>query len=77
MSSLFSKLAFKATDGKGNPVSVEGTIYEDDKFLCGIKSVHDGMGAVSFTPLVNKKYRIELKNGKAIRYPRFIHKEWF
>ena len=74
VSGLFSKLAFKATDGKGNPVSVEGTIYEDDKFLCGIKSVHDGMGAVSFTPLVNKKYRIELKNGKSYPLPE-IHSQ--
>lgn len=64
---LSSKLAFKATDGKGNPVSVEGAIFEDDKFLCEIKSVHDGMGVVSFTPLIDKNYRIELKNGK--RYP--------
>ena len=50
VSGLFSKLAFKATDGKGNPVSVEGTIYEDDKFLCGIKSVHDGMGLFPSLP---------------------------
>ncbi len=64
---LSSKLAFKATDGKGNPVSVEGAIYEDEKLLCGIKSVHDGMGIVTFTPLVNKRYRIELKNGES--YP--------
>ena len=74
VSGLFSKLAFKATDGKGNPVAVEGAIYEDDKFLCGIKSVHDGMGAVSFTPLVNKKYRIELKNGKSYPLPE-IHSQ--
>ena len=74
VSGLFSKLAFKATDGKGNPISVEGAIYEDNKFLCGIKSVHDGMGAVSFTPLVNKKYRIELKNGKSYPLPE-IHSQ--
>lgn len=67
VSGLSSKLAFKATDGKGNPVSVEGAIFEDDKFLCEIKSIHDGMGVVSFTPLIDKNYRIELKNGK--RYP--------
>lgn len=74
VSGLSSKLAFKATDGKGNPVSVEGAIYEDDKFLCEIKSVHDGMGAVSFTPLVHKKYRIELKNGKSYPLPK-IHSQ--
>lgn len=54
VSGLSSRLAFKATDGKGNTVSVEGAIYEDDKFLCEIKSVHDGMGGISFTPLANK-----------------------
>lgn len=69
VSGLSSKLAFKATDGKGNPVSVEGAIYEDDKFLCEIKSVHDGMGVVSFTPLMDKNYRIELKNGKSYPLP--------
>ena len=74
VSGLSSKLAFKATDGKGNPVAVEGVIYEDDKFLCGIKSVHDGMGVVSFTPFVNKKYRIELKNGKTYPLPK-IHSQ--
>lgn len=74
VSGLSSKLAFKATDGKGNPVSVEGAIYEDDKFLCEIKSVHDGMGAVSLTPLVNKKYRIELQNGKSYPLPE-IHSQ--
>ncbi len=74
VSGLSSKLAFKATDRKGNPVAVEGAIYEDNKFLCGIKSVHDGMGAVSFTPLVNKQYRIELKNGKSYPLPE-IHSQ--
>ena len=74
VSGLSSRLAFKATDGKGNPVSVEGAIYEDDKLLCGIKSVHDGMGTVSFTPLANKKYRIELKNGKSYPLPE-IHSQ--
>ncbi len=74
VSGLSSKLAFKATDGKGNPVAVEGAIYEDDKFLCGIKSVHDGMGSVPFTPLVNKQYKIELKNGKIYPLPK-IHSQ--
>ena len=32
------------------------------------------MGAVSFTPLVNKKYRIELKNGKSYPLPE-IHSQ--
>lgn len=72
VSGLLSKLAFRATDGKGNPVFVEGTIFQDDKSLCKIKSVHDGMGAVLFTPFKDKKYRIELNNGKSYPLPK-IH----
>lgn len=69
ISGILSKLAFKATDGEGNPVFVEGTIYQDDKPLCEIKSVHHGMGAVLFTPLLDRKYRIELNNGKSYQLP--------
>ncbi len=69
VSGILSKLAFKATDGKGYPVSVEGTIYQDDKPLCAIKSVHNGMGSVLFIPFRDKKYRIELGNGKSYSLP--------
>lgn len=71
---ILSKLAFKATDGKGNPVSIEGMLYQDDKPLSEIKSTHDGMGAILFTPLEGKKYQIELKNGKNYALPE-IHSE--
>lgn len=69
VSGLPSNLAFKATDGRGNPVFVEGTIYQDDKPLRAIKSVHDGMGAVFFTPFKDRTYRIELNNGKSYPLP--------
>nr|WP_294483194.1 hypothetical protein [uncultured Bacteroides sp.] len=69
VSGLPSNLAFKATDGRGNPVFVEGTIYQDDKPLRAIKSVHDGMGAVLFIPYKDKRYRIELNNGKSYLLP--------
>lgn len=72
VSGLSSQLAFKATDGRGNPVFVEGTIYQDNKPLCTIKSVHDGMGTVSLTPFKDKTYRIELNNGKSYPLPE-IH----
>ena len=69
ISGLSSQLAFKATDGRGNPVFVEGTIYQDNKPLCTIKSVHDGMGAILLTPFKDKTYRIELNNGKSYPLP--------
>lgn len=64
-----SRLAFKATDGKGNPVFVEGTIYQDNEPLIEVKSIHYGMGAILFTPLQGKTYRVELKNGKSYPLP--------
>lgn len=67
---ISSNLAFKATDGKGNPLEVEGTLYQEDKPLNKIKSTHDGMGAVLFSPLQGKSYRIELTNGKSYPLPQ-------
>lgn len=69
VSGIPSRLAFKATDGKGNPVFVEGIIYQDNEPLIEVKSIHYGMGTVLFTPLQDKTYRVELKNGKSYPLP--------
>ena len=74
VSGIPSRLAFKATDGKGNPVFVEGTIYQDNEPLIEVKSIHYGMGTVLFTPLQDKTYRVELKNGKSYPLPT-IHSQ--
>lgn len=74
VSGIPSRLAFKATDGKGNPVFVEGTLFQDGEPLNEIKSVHDGMGAFLFTPLPDRQYRMELKNGRSYPLPD-IHSE--
>ena len=69
VSGISSRLAFKATDGKGLPVDVEGTLYVDGNPTTIFKSSHDGMGVFSLTPFLEKKYRIELKNGKTYSLP--------
>lgn len=69
ISGLSSRLAFKATGGKGYPVDVEGTLYEDDNPATTFKSIHDGMGFFFFTPSAGKKYHIELKDGKIYSLP--------
>lgn len=69
ISGLPSRLAFKATDGKGYPVEVEGVLFQGDTPLTEFRSAHDGMGALSFTPDQEKQYRIELKNGKSYFLP--------
>ena len=53
-------LAFKAVTIDGNPIDIDGTLFEDDKALCHIKSIHAGMGSQLFTPLAEKKYTIHL-----------------
>lgn len=57
------RFAFKATNGKGYPVDVEGWLLQDKDTVVNLKSIHDGMGKFSFIPLVDKTYRIELKQG--------------
>lgn len=69
VSGISSRLAFKATDGRGNPVPVDGTIYQDGEPLSDLHSVHDGMGSLVFTPFEDKNYRIELANGKHYSLP--------
>lgn len=64
---ITSRLAFKATDGKGNPVEVEGTFCQNDEPLAELKSTYSGMGVVSICPLAGKTYQIRLNNGNT--YP--------
>lgn len=67
VSGVRSVLAFKATDGKGNPFDVSGELFENDSLVTDFKSRHDGMGQLSFTPSADKAYQIKLPNGE--RYP--------
>jgi hypothetical protein len=71
---LPTRLAFKATDGKGKPVEVSGMLYEDNCPLQPFYSIHAGMGTVEFTPQSSKNYRMELPNGKSYPLPH-IHDE--
>lgn len=69
VSELPCRPAFKATDDKGYPVDVEGTLYRDESPAATFKSYHDGMGFFFFTPSAGKKYRIELSNGQCYSLP--------
>ncbi|MCD7933439.1 MAG: hypothetical protein LUH15_19945 [Tannerellaceae bacterium] len=51
VSGIPSTLAFKATDGKGNPVDIKGLLYEENAPICEINTTHHGMGSITFTPL--------------------------
>ena len=72
VSGLPSRLAFKATDGKGIPIETRGRLYEGGRILCELATAHDGMGSVHFLPEAGKDYRIELDNGRSYPLPE-IH----
>lgn len=65
-----SSVAFKATDGKGNPVDIKGILYETDSVLTDLVSFHDGMGRFNFTPEAGKAYRVELDGGQSYTLPK-------
>lgn len=69
VSGLPSRVAFKATNGRGYPVAVKGTLYQGDAPVIRFESRHDGMGSFFFTPDSEKKYRIELDNGAKYSLP--------
>jgi len=60
VSELTSRLAFKAISITGDPLDVEGTLYENDIPVMEFISSHAGMGSFMFTPNAEKKYRIRL-----------------
>lgn len=63
------RIAFKGTNGHGQPVSVEGSLYKNDTLLTSFKSFHDGMGSIMLIPDKQGKYRVKLKNGKQYCLP--------
>ncbi|TDH23351.1 hypothetical protein EXU57_17930 [Segetibacter sp. 3557_3] len=65
---LESAMAFKANDNFGNPVSVSGTIINAaGETVESFKSVHDGMGVVTFTPKAGQVYKATWKDPNGIQ----------
>lgn len=69
ISGIPARLAFKATDRRGNPLDVSGTLYENGQPLTDFESRHDGMGVFVFTPLDNSDYEIRLTSGEVYDLP--------
>lgn len=66
VSKIQNRLAFKAVNSKDLPVDVSGTLYENNIPLQQFKSIHAGMGALTFIPDADKKYHIELSEPKSV-----------
>ena len=66
VNNISSRLAFKATNNKGEPVEVKGDIVDSKgKKIVNFVSVHNGMGYIDFKPLNNEKYKAVWKDKKA------------
>jgi hypothetical protein len=62
VSGIESVLAFKANNTKGLPIKVSGYLYENNKRVLGFKTVHNGLGILTFTPDITKSYFIKLND---------------
>jgi len=54
------KLAFKAVNPSGEPINVEGILFENNQPIKEFKYFHNGMGSFEFKPDAEKKYHIRL-----------------
>lgn len=61
---IASKVAFKATNGRGMPVDVEGVLEEDGRVVARLESLHDGMSFFFLTPHKSSSYRAVLDDGR-------------
>ncbi|UOB18445.1 TonB-dependent receptor [Abyssalbus ytuae] len=59
---VVSMVAFKATDNKGNPVTISGLVFDTNKnTVARLKSTHEGMGIFRLTPTKNQQYKAEIQ----------------
>ncbi len=59
-----NRIAFKATDSYGYPITVKGQIESEDGVkIIDIATEHNGMGVFEFQPTAGKKYRAAVTSG--------------
>ncbi|MFA9191280.1 hypothetical protein AAGV28_07850 [Flavobacterium sp. FZUC8N2.13] len=68
VSGIQNRIAFKALNAKGLPVTITGKLYENDIPILDFKSTHAGMGSLIFKPNSNHKYHIELTDYKNVKH---------
>jgi len=65
---LSTKMAFKATNGKGEPVDIVGEIFNNNQEpVAQFKSFMDGIGVINFKPKNGEKYTAKVNRGGQIR----------
>ena len=70
ITTLLNHVAFKATDGNGNPVAVKGQLKNNKgEEIAAIASLHDGMGVLTLVPLEGEIYSVILDGDPSKQYP--------
>ncbi|WP_294628342.1 hypothetical protein [uncultured Bacteroides sp.] len=64
-----AKVAFKASDGKGGLVAVDGVLQEDGHTVARFNTVHDGMGSFMLRPRRGAVYRAVLADSTVFDFP--------
>ena len=63
---LNSRVAFKATDEKGNPLNITGYIVNSqNEKIADLTTIHDGMGSFELLPLEGETYKAIINYGDA------------
>ncbi len=61
-----NRVAFKAINALGHPVEVEGRLLDrKGREILTFKSIHDGMGTISFTPETGNRYNAYVKTSES------------
>jgi hypothetical protein len=68
---LDNNIAFKATNGKGEPIDIEGQILNKDKeVMSQFKSLNEGIGIIKLNPQIGQKYQAKVHwKGKDKSFP--------
>ncbi|MBD0824883.1 alpha-2-macroglobulin family protein [Aestuariibaculum marinum] len=77
LQNVASVIGFKAVDVNGNPIEVEGDIYDSNhQKVTSFSSVHDGMGTLQIIPLQGNAYyaiaRIETGEELLVELPKVL-----
>ena len=66
---LIAKVAFKAVDNRGFPITARGDILDNqNKKILSFSSVHDGMGFFIFQPAAGVTYKAQWKDQRGVSY---------
>ncbi|MEN3323758.1 TonB-dependent receptor plug domain-containing protein [Mariniflexile soesokkakense] len=72
VNSVQSVVAFKAVDDYGNPIKVEGKVFDaNEELVAMFLSSHDGMGKFQMEPQAGKAYhaKVSISDGRLISVP--------